>query len=251
MRLNNYLVEKHIIKTLSAEEFHTAINKYCSKSLNSYFFRGEHSREQFIYVEPSKGRKSPYTFGNNIYNLLLSNLPSWSKYPKRENSLVCTSDLKRAELYNDSVYKVYPLNGKKLGVCPERDIWFSFDKILNGDTLDDLNQYIIFLSQLCYPNDDDSFDTYGELVNGFKFIDKKFEEDGFSKIFDKIFERNNYVFTFLHKIGYDKPGAKLINCLNKYMSPEYNNFSLVNTGKKIYGKHEVWMDSPCYLEMVR
>jgi len=73
-------------------------------------------------IEKRKSRNTA-----NFYTLMMENLSQWRKFPKRSNSLICTTDYYKARMYG-TAYRVIPIDlNAKFGVCPEEDIWESFD----------------------------------------------------------------------------------------------------------------------------
>lgn len=247
MRLNNFLNEadERVRVIPTREEFMVSIEKYASKAYKNgrNIFRGHSSKDDFLYVEPTKiTRKSPYAF-TNYYNQLLSHLPSWEGWPKRNKSLICTTDNTKARQYNDSVYVVYPFNEANIGVCPKDDIWYSFNKGLDTD-LNSLNLHLINLFQFCGLERDRTL-NYDELIKNFKIVDDFFQSD-FSN-FNKLLEKHKSLYNFLKNIFYTNGGSNLFNCINRAMAPKLNNFSLVKSGKRILGNCEVWTDSPCLM----
>jgi hypothetical protein len=50
-----------------------------------------------LYMPSEYTRESKNTY--NVYTLLIDTFPSWSKFPKRSKSLICTEDLSKASGY--------------------------------------------------------------------------------------------------------------------------------------------------------
>ena len=86
---------------------------------------------------------------SNVYTKLLSDLfPSWQKFPKRSESIVATFSIEKADDYvdiNGMLYIVLPKNGARIGICPKKDIWNSFDNF--PSSISNLSQ---FNSAFCY-----------------------------------------------------------------------------------------------------
>lgn len=79
--------------------------------------------KQYYIVEPSSDlRKSHNT--ENYYTLYIDNAPEWSMFPKRE--IICTTSKTHSSWYG-STYVVVPFDGAKFGVCPDMDIWDTFE----------------------------------------------------------------------------------------------------------------------------
>jgi len=86
---------------------------------------------------------------SNVYTKLLSDLfKSWQKFPKRNKSVIASFDINKAADYvdiNGMLYIVLPKNGARIGICPKKDIWNSFDNF--PSSISNLSQ---FNSAFCY-----------------------------------------------------------------------------------------------------
>ena len=105
MRLKNYLVEQAgRTKNLSLDEAVVIVKKNCMKAYNAYknessqIFRGiDESSYSCGYIDPKKGvRRSANT--TNHYTLIMDNSSKWTKYPKRSQSIICSSSQRSAEV---------------------------------------------------------------------------------------------------------------------------------------------------------
>jgi len=83
-------------------------------------YRSIDATENFLLVKSITDRPSAY-IKHNYYTLLIKNLPSWSKYPKRQ--FICSTTFR---YFGDTMYRVIPKNGAKIAVCPEYDIQANF-----------------------------------------------------------------------------------------------------------------------------
>lgn len=107
-------------------------------------YRGMKPQENGYVVFNTGDIKRKSRNGRNYYTLMIDNLPEWSAYPKRSQSLICGSSLDVVEYYAESsgeTYVVVPLENQNFGVCPEGDIWASFKEI-NGNPIDMINNMI-------------------------------------------------------------------------------------------------------------
>lgn len=246
-RLYNFINEGRS-KELTERSAHDTIKLKCMDALKGQqIFRGNINLVADYYItDPSQydARISPYA-STNSYNLLLSNLPSWSKYPKRNKSLVCTTDFKTAcEGYGKgSAYVVLPFDGSDIGVCPTSDIWDSFTKVIGDYFLNHVNHIIFDLAEMV--GFGGRIFSYGNLVAIFNKVDGIHRDDASQNI--EIFSKR--VFDFLDNVGYFKNDkTPLIDCVNKAMSPENNGFKLVRAGSNTLSTNkEVWTDGPCVL----
>lgn len=107
-------------------------------------YRGMKPQENGYAIFNTGDIKRKSRNGRNYYTLMIDNLPEWSEYPKRSQSLICGSSLDVVEYYAESAgetYVVVPLENQDFGVCPEGDIWASFAEI-NDNPIDMINNMI-------------------------------------------------------------------------------------------------------------
>ena len=179
-------------------------------------------------------RKSQNT--TNYMTTLLSNLPEWSAYPKRNYCTVCTSSYVYAKNYGD-LYYIFPENGSRIGVCPKNDIFNSFEiemLFING-CIKSMDQNIrnIIMEQT------------GELL-------PRLDENNY---FDIISVLKNYYSHYVQTDEYknnlledlcDK--TKTFDGFINFISPETNKFQLVNIANYDFNDsddREVWTDGNC------
>lgn len=79
-------------------------------------------------------RKSANTA--NLYTLWFSNHPTWAQYPPRQSAIICSTELSTASAYGKR-FVIIPADDAKIGICPENDLWYSFDQLIEniGDSL--------------------------------------------------------------------------------------------------------------------
>jgi hypothetical protein len=257
-RLKSYIISEGRSQIIDEENALMTIKKYCRDAVFAPYelYRGnEHLGRDYYYWKSTHERISPHAL-NNIYNLLLSNMPSWKSYPKRNMSLVGSSRARTAENFGANTFIVLPFDGAKIGVCSGCDLWASFKDY--DDSLDMLNTYLedIFKRVLNIKIGYQGPDTYDELLGYFKKLDdvKNSEEDeededsfdGITYIMDVIDKYDN---RFLEKIGYfENKKVTMFECLNKSLDPDKNDFDLITIGKGSIGDdNEFWTDSECIL----
>ena len=252
IKLKYILQESMDKKELSLEEA-VEIFKKNNKSYTGYrkhIFRGTRGLfADFAYVRPSTSeRKSANT--TNYYTLLMSNLPAWEKYPKRNRSMICSTNFHNAKSYggeHDNLYHVFPKDGAKIGVCPENDIWWSFalpnkhrqDMQITNDYFEDIVRAYNELSGF----DISAYEfTYDNLLQIFKFITEN------RKMFEYKLKEQNYVFWEWINAYPEMSFEKYINDI--FLNPKFNRFQLVIYGPKfpeLDYTHEVWTDADCLL----
>ncbi len=168
--------------------------------------------------------------------VLFDNLPSWKMYPKRSESVVCSTSIDGIYGRAGGMYYVWPKKGSTIGVCPERDIWFSFDlgEYPNLDAFTE-RMYDYFRDidlNTALQSTKKSNVTY-EMLLKFDVMKKD------TKIDDDYWQDNEKLIT-----GY----------FNRALSPEHNGFKLVKAGDTFnsggYEGREVWTDGECLLELL-
>jgi hypothetical protein len=132
MRLSKFLFEEGRGNYIDEEEAILIAKKNCMESINKYItfnfnlYRGFTSYDPFYLIDPKLSNRVSAVAPGNFYTLLMDNLPSWKKYPKRSKSIICTTSIRNASDYG-TLGVVFPFNKARLGVCPASDIWDSFD----------------------------------------------------------------------------------------------------------------------------
>jgi len=101
-------INSHIKGPIGPNDINTSVGKIDSNKMN---------------------RVSANTF--NYYTLWMDNHPSWSEFPKRSKSLVCSTNLITASNYARKSYAqlMIPADSNKIGICSDDDLWTSFDAL--------------------------------------------------------------------------------------------------------------------------
>jgi len=209
-----------------------------------YIFRGiPGTPAGFRVTDPSVGVNRASAYAQfNYYTILMNNLPAWSTYPKRE--IICSTDIDKTSDYGET-YVVFPYDGAKLGICPERDIFTSFPP----DSMRAFN--IILNSMVQYFTPKSQIKSWGALSTLLKKINKsniKYYLN--SKEFincDYKYAANIMINTWTGH-GQDKTLFDFLN--NEYLNPEENDFRLVTHIPGMSGlpeDREVWTDSKCVM----
>lgn len=137
--------EKSIVKHINSEKelfdiirvnYFEAFNK--SKENNTIFRGAKNYTEDCIAVEITPGKRLSQNTPN-IYTKLLSDVfPLWSKFPKRNRSIIASFNPNLAKFYGEILYIVLPKNGSQIAICPRNDIWVSFKEY---SSFTDLSQF--------------------------------------------------------------------------------------------------------------
>jgi len=240
MKFKQFLLTERRSKPISQEEAFNLLEKNCKQALKSTpIYRGvKFVDDYFLSVNPSDfERKSANT--KNYYTLLIDNSPYWKDYPKRSKSIICTTSHYRASAYGN-IYRVFPYDGAKIGICPASDFWGSFINSLYGDYLDDFNENIEYLfSILNIPLKDNSISS---IKKSFKQFDKVYQ----TKKENTIEHITNLHINWLYDFYSYKKG--LLNYINEILNPKKNNLKLQKIGTPIKCDNcEVWTDSKSIL----
>lgn len=210
----------------------------------SQIYRGMDTddNDMFHYIEPSLySRRSAYTTSQlNYYTMLIDNLPSWKEYPKRTNSIICSTNINKASKYG-AVFNIIPKEGAKIAVCPTSDIWYSFEfiKKFRADyQLDTFNDFLhtIVKRYMEIHNKSINIYNYKKLVTVLNYASDnkdKFEFQDF---------RDNYLMDSCIEHGYNN----LLDYFNEYaFNPDINGFKLLeyNSKFKVNVGVEVWTES--------
>lgn len=265
-RLKNYIKEARSV-IIEPNEATELINRWCMDAVNSNWliYRGNSSITGNWYaVDPSAARErhSAYASGNQ-YNLLLSNLPSWKKYPKRSKSIIASTDWRGARGYaHDEPYILLPYDGASIGVCPKQDIWYSFKLFPMNETtgMEDFNielgrlfHYLLGKSDRTY----EDIKKHCDMVDDIVIYGKGLREEELHLYRDKQEYIQSYVEFklghsttewFTERIKYLGTGRHLWDILVEILDPDYNGFTMTTVGRgTISTKHEVWTDSKCIM----
>ena len=183
------------------------------------------NKAEIMMLDPSTGtRRSENT--TNYYTMLMDNSPYMKGFPKRSNSLICTTRRKVAESYgNGKAYAIFPYNGTKIAICPGSDLWDTTVDLTDlrdgGVQWDDINH--ILKNRLGF-SDDATFQQMIEYTNSDRF--------------------RNLLSTVTSVIEPEK----FIAWLQQQMAPEKVGFVSMDISTfdaSDYPDNEVWFSGPC------
>ena len=107
---NDILSEEDAIKWIKEQNEFNTKEPFIYKGLSGGF-----NLDNFILTDPKKyNRTSQNSY--NYYTTIMSNVSEWSEYPKRSESLICSTAYDDASGYG-STFIVIPKDGSKWGVC--------------------------------------------------------------------------------------------------------------------------------------
>lgn len=257
--------EKNIDKNIDKETFLNLYKKNCTNhninivKNNRYneIYRGIDSVTNFLFAHREKSKKRYSLQDYNWSNLLLSNLNSWSEYPKRDKSLIFSSNKLYSSNYGN-VYVVIPFDNIKIAICSDYDIWFSFKKFFKNEfyQLSYFNENLdkFFNDNIKNPKDDTN---YNNLIYNFKEIEKLKSLISKSS-FEKKLKLLGLDFAFDNKFvdKFYNDSITFIEYLNDKMSPNKNNFKLIKYDNNLKLENitnikkngtEMWASGRCLL----
>ncbi len=195
---------------------------------------------------PHKERKSSYA-QTNYYTLIINNSFPWRRYPKRE--LSCTTSSTKAAGYGD-VYLVIPYDGIKWGVCPDKDIFFSFGRLQKEAGFESIDRFMSvirsffreYLNSVPSENDFTDFkfhlEKLGDKLAEIGFFEDSYSDmlkDGFENLWEPYQDSKFYEYNEFDQFVFD------------LVDPEKNDFEMQETWNGAPDNREVWTDGPCLL----
>lgn len=258
---------------LTEEDFVDLLNKNCKDFIKKpkLLQRNKKQGPKFSCINPktnirtSMGSTSTGTTGveSNHGTLLMDNLPSWSKFPKRSQSIIGLTTFDRSNLFGREKFFVIPFDGAKFGVCPATDLWgvkcTSFDDSIITITFDN------YLSDM-FVNLGIVDNSYDEMMTGLQksFDDwlKKSSEMDHLYLKHKYSMRTLIIFDKMKDLGYSDVRLAIDYFFNpkNFISNSVNGmkgFSVMRWIEKPYGGlatsfdstegYEFWTDSECLL----
>lgn len=239
MRLNTYLNEVVANNQLDEESTLNVLSSSCSSNRkHCKIFRGDSKFKYktkaspfFLFPKDRGERKSAHTY--NHYTLLIDNLPCWKDYPKRSKSLICSSDVDRAQsavksTSIDQVLTLIPFDGSVVGICPKYDIWDGWKNVAAwGFELSSAQMY-----------------GFNSFLHTYMFIKDSELLRSLSMSFESIITKHSWRFGQLQdkyeavKNDYNSLG----DWLSEVLDPRKNGFSFTTSLSSIPAKREVWFD---------
>jgi len=249
MKFSKYilLTEDHA-QPISNNDAENIIRTKCTlvdkNNINIYRGTPTHTDYLFGSGEFSKPRTSANT--SNYTTLLIDNSPLWNAYPKRSKSYICTTSETMARQYGTK-YKVYPYDTANIGIAPNDDFWFSFNRLKevannhNISNFNDLLGHIFFYLYNRQQRNDQSFDNIKAACIA---VDKYLEniDYDYSKLPNDFTMREKII---IKSLTHDKNSmlSVIMNCL----APQLNGFKQATLSQltTLPENVEVWTDSPC------
>ena len=263
MRFKEFILEGKSRSTeiKSKEQLIEILRTNCMQAMKEekpYIVRGVESYTKYKLQQPSKStRVSANT--SNEYTTWMDNSPSWQNYPKRSQSLICTTigNFDYTLDYGE-VHLVIPFDNAKIAVCSANDLWYSFPLIhkeigygASADTLNDQIRGLLYNAmELEHSGNGDAADeavlkilpsknaSYETLLKAFEVITIYLRDDRAHKVL-----KNSYPNVSSGK-------QTFAEFMTDLLDPKKNGFKLVTyKGLKNLADdhHEVWTSSDCVL----
>jgi hypothetical protein len=211
-----------------------AVNKYVTSGAAMYKGSLRYGKTEGLLIRDPMSYPEPRRSANtmNYYTEWVANSAKWAQFPKRNRSLICTTNRSYAEGYGDTRV-VVPVADTTIGVCPDNDWWNSFQKTSSMNNPDDINR---FVHEVLKDNDiflNGNKVTYSEFAPYFKSIDlEKHDPSSYTQDLKDLAIKLG---------GLDK-------LMDYIFDPVANGFSLTTWKQfNIKGNNEVWLSVPCVM----
>lgn len=136
MRFKQFLQEDQFAKDISLEEAIQLLKDNCQDILKSdaKIYRGATGTiKPYQLVHGAAGHRKSANTSNHFTVIFDETMPA-KGFPARSKSLICTSDQNKADNYG-SLYRVFPYDGVKIGVCPDQDMFDTKLTFHDGETM--------------------------------------------------------------------------------------------------------------------
>ena len=232
---------------LSREQFAKLLKDHCSKNLKiilqskKCFWRGTW-KETGMYVLMDSARSEEKRKAANVRNysnLILSNSKLWEKFPKRDESFICSTAHSYASKYSRSdPHLIIPFDDTVIGECSGDDIFESFTNV----PYQEVPQFFKYVG---YDVGID-FDEYD--WNKFKeqnvLLNRYFTSGEYRSKAESIEEALKGYFKFkgADETAFVEKCRKngILETIEKEMSPFANGFSLTKDIGSLQSNREVW-----------
>jgi len=144
-----------LCRSLTKDEFKSILNRFCKNFdwNDAPIYKGMYIDGDFALTNP-KGQERRSANTPNYYTVIFDNSPYLGEFPKRSQSLICSTDLNTAGTYGD-LYRVIPFDGAKIAVCSSSDFWHGFETNIKYYDLDEFNVYLGIIFGFLYDKYDD------------------------------------------------------------------------------------------------
>jgi len=225
MKFKQYLSEGRSVD-IDKDTVIKLIKNNCMKNYNfflkkkQWLFRGiERKSSAYLMTDSNKGIPRVSANTRNYVTLLMDNLPSWKKYPKRSRSIICSTSEVTSKSYG-TLYIVIPYDNTNIGIAPDDDIWFSFKEFVVND-----------------------FNAF--LAGVFIKYQLKVRETSFDDLKNALIQLNQSGVVNYDRFGVFSTDHDVMKYMDKIMSPIYNKFK--HGIKNMSLNKEVWVQGKSIL----
>jgi hypothetical protein len=221
----NTKISEEKLKALINSDYSEAYKEY---KKGTFLYRGilnsaSDNLDFFIcdaYKEVRTSKGNPTNYYNQLFS---SKLSSWKNIPRRDKSIICSSDIHTAQNYGSKIFYVFPKNGTKIAICDEPDFWFALPKLkeVKFDRFFDVSEHRIEVKDL-----------------------KTFEI-----AIKELIAKYNCTFDDLLKFKAKDTNETFEECLNRQLDPELNKInieSISSLGDLGYPR-EIWFSNQCLM----
>lgn len=208
-----------------------------------HIYRGSPHPALILYTDPTQVERLSRNTSNEMTLILSHVLPSWTSWPKRSRSLICSENPDIASAYsNGGASIVLPLGNPLIGIVPSVDFWDSFDiqppdfNYYFQQIVHDVN--VVFNLKL--PPGITTIEEMNMVLDTFDELVKKYPEKMESGI-----SRRSGKQKILADMLYSGDCRK---ALDKFLNPTVNKFQCVPLSEyKTFNSNEVWLSAPSIL----
>lgn len=248
---------------LSEQEFFKILKDNCKEFIKNpkLLQRDKKSMDsEYSYINPKNFERDPLmdNSGNSAgvsskhHTLLMDNLPSWSKFPKRSKSIIGSVNINESTCFGNYTYIVIPFDNAQFALTPGSDLWDC-----HADLHNNYSEY----------NEEYTFDNvFSEAFKSAKISDNSYSEmiKDLQNLYSKWLEDKDYYINGERRIPlkirviFSNMKDDNINdvemALNKYLdyknftNSKDNRFEIVNYNQlSNYEFREFWTESECLL----
>jgi hypothetical protein len=209
-------------------------------------YRGMKIDSDFALLDSKDFTREKYYQRKSYTTILISELDSWKDFPKRLESIVCTTNLDTASTYG-STYRVLPFDGAEFCITPKQSLEYCFKRpILSKFKFSIFSELNMLLEKLFTITGITELDakltpeSFYRQLN--KLQDKKFQQDILSKD-----TTSDSIMKFFQEINAYNGSVK--EYFSEALDPRDNGFFLskINSQLEIRGAKELWFTGKCLL----
>jgi hypothetical protein len=226
---------------LSQTEFEKILKDNCKDFLNNPKLLQRDKKKfdsKYSYINPKKFTREPLMmsdgdvlFSNGVssrhHTLLMKNLPSWNKFPKRSKSIIGSTALSTSTCFGKHSYFVIPFDGATFGLTPRSDLWTTWielPNLVNGYYVEPKEFSFDALFSEIMLKGGISDESYNEMISDLqtKFNEFKIDED--KRYFKGALRGLDIIFKNMKSDNIDNVSI----AFDRYFNPSNFKTSLIN-----------------------